>query len=121
VPKTYEIPTVETVTQEQLNDLLVAAVEGGTGYWGTVRNYNYETEDAEVEIAEEAPEGEFIENIDALIWHKVKASDFVKILPRLREIPQHKGQSLSEIMENHDAETGDCAMQFLLFGEIKYG
>lgn len=119
--KTYEITETTVVTQEQLNDLLITAVEGGIDYWSHVRNYKWENvEDVSVEIGtyddNDAPfEGDFV---------TVKASDLVKILHRLREFPIYpleKGASIASHLENMDIETGDTAVQLLMFGEVIFG
>lgn len=122
MPKTFEVETKSTITQQQLNDLLVTAVEGGVGYWSYVRNYRWEglddeNEDFSVEVCEFDDEtgdetGDYV---------AVKASDFIKVIGRLQEFPVYKNMSLESILGDADAVTGDIAMQLLLFGDVIYG
>jgi hypothetical protein len=115
--KTYEFNVVQkvVVTQENLNDLLVTAVEGGIDYWAFTRNYRLNDANISVDIME----------IDAekRRWITVKASDLVSILHRLREFelyPMKKGAPVEEYIENMDANVADVAVQLLLFGKEKY-
>lgn len=113
----FEVPDTATVTLESLNDLLITAIEQGTGYWAEIRNYRHENRDiVTVDIRENDQQS--AENPG---WHRISSLDLLNILPRLREIGQHKGMTIPEILENHDAETADCAVQFVIFGSITYG
>jgi len=115
--KTVEVPSIETISMQSIVDLFTTAVEQGIGYWAVVRKYKWSgLENPFVELKEDDQIG-----AERPGWMRLTAEDLIPILPRLREIGQHKGMSISEIMENQDAETADCAFQFALFGEIVYG
>ena len=106
------------VTQEELNDILTAAVEGGTGYWAEVRNYKWENVPVvTVELRE-------TDRLSAVKpgWHFVSAMDILAVLPQIAENSgQASGWNIREIVENHDAEIADIAVQLVLFGEVIYG
>ena len=114
----YSVVSVSTVTLEQLNDMLITAVEGGIGYWSEVRNYeweeSYDNHDIPVTV-------EIRENGEKK-WHKVSAEDLLRVVPRISSVSgQASGWNLEEVMDNCDADIADIAVQLLLFDKVVYG
>lgn len=112
--------TIAELEDDYFNDLIITAVEGGTGYWAVVQNYDWQTrEDVDktkpvtVEFMEEDeyPNGE---------WHKLSGDD-PKWRTAVRKAAKDRGKSLHAFMIDHDAEYADIAVQFWMFGKLVYG
>lgn len=121
VSNVFEVVEISEVTLQDLNDILMAAVEGGTGYWAEVRDYRHNgganQDQTTVEFREEDQE-----SAEKPGWHRVSAMDLLAILP---EIHKHSNQAatwnVAEIVENHDGEIADIAVQLVIFGQVIYG
>jgi hypothetical protein len=113
----FEVVDITKVTLENLNDLLITAVEGGTNYWAEVRNYDHKSDIVTVEFREDDQQ-----SAEKPGWHAVSAMDMLRILPEIRK---HSGQAkdwnITEIIENCDGEIADIAVQLAIFGEVVYG
>lgn len=114
----FEIPDTAKVTLEELNDILTAAVEGGAGYWAQVRRYRWQNRPI---VSVEFREREY-ESAEKPGWHEVNSLDLLPILPKIKDHSgQANGWNIREIVENHDAEIADIAVQLVIFGEVIYG
>lgn len=101
-------------------DLFIAAVEGGIGYWSEVKNYQWSSHDfadtspdddyACVTVVEQETDTETFVDSRSEVWHNAVA-----------KAAEYKGQSLRGFHEDHDADSGDIAMQYAVLGEIVYG
>jgi hypothetical protein len=117
----------ETSRQQLLADILIGAVEGGTGYWATVSAYHHSGAPAgtsatlhEIEPGDdEHPKGREVttETIEAGI-HKI-LDPYFRICTHLRAAitHAHRQGDAGAI----DAEAADAIVQAGLFGEIVYG
>jgi hypothetical protein len=115
--RTFEVASTETVTLEQLNDLLITAVEGGIGYWSQVDKWGPENYDADIVFAR-------LREIGEKHWREIRSTDFVAILPRLTQESgqvRDAGWTINETLENADAEIADIAVQLVIFGKVVYG
>ena len=130
---TYAIPTVANVTQQQVDDLLCTAFEGGISYWCS---------DAEVLLngseVDEYPEGvtwafetltrgytirltdreSAYENEDEPDRYVLTLEDFLK---GIRMAAAHHRQSVDTFLEEQDADSADSAVQFAIFDKLVYG
>ena len=118
---TYPVPSTTTVTQQQVDDLLCAAFEGGISYW---------CDSAEVDGAG-LPEGAKYKS-DALtrgarIRLHISDDDEVvsltlsKFLEGIARAAAHYRASVDDFLEDHDADSADAAVQYAVFGELVYG
>lgn len=113
--------SLDEAVSKGLNDLLITAVEGGTGYWGQVRKYNWRFYDADprnpvtVEIQEEEDGGERPGE-----WIKVVGND-PEWKVAAEKAAMLRKESLYGFLEDHDAESADLAMQYFCFGKVIYG
>lgn len=115
---TFEVTDTATVSLQDLNDLLTTAVEGGVNYWAECRNYRWQNRPiTSVEIREDDQD-----SAEKPGWHEVNALDLLPILSKIsRNSNQAKGWTVGEIIENHDAEIADIALQLVVFGKVIYG
>lgn len=114
------------VSEEMIEDTLVSAFEGGSGYWCCFLRFrnrkqprkepylpSYITtplsEDGVLVLSDEE-EGVILE------LNRKKILKGIKIMAE--KYPKHFGDMISN---NGDATTGDVFLQCALFGEIKYG
>ena len=111
--------SISDLEHNYANDIIIAAVEGGTGYWAVVQNYNWKSADNDpsadvwVQFMEEEdyPNGK---------WRTLRAND-PKWMTALRNAAKHFGKSLHAFMIDHDADYADVAVQLWMFGEVRYG
>lgn len=115
--KVFEVPSTAKVTMDDLNDIFICAIEQGVGYWAFVRNYEWDREIATAEIKEQVASTD-----EKPRWKSVSAMDILEVLPIIKDHSgQAKGWNVNEIVENHDADIADIAMQLVVFGEVIYG
>ena len=117
---TYTIPSTAVITQEQVDDLLCSAFEGGITYWC-----------GRAEVMGEWPEGatyahETLTRGSRIILHDMEAGDTCgltldKFLSGITQAAALRGMSVERFVDDHDAETADLAVQFAVFGEVVYG
>ena len=121
IVKTFDI------TEQQMQDLLVTAFEGGINYWCdrieiTVMPPKTNSEDHDKFMASQVIakdgivelHGEDLEEITLLTRDKMltgisKAMDWGNFA------------NIEELMNNHDAETADVIVQYAIFDEIIFG
>ena len=99
-----------SVSEENLKDLLVTAVEGGINYWAMVRKYDPDAGSVVVIEIESSGEGAPIKRLVT----------FADLREPLKRLAAQLGQSPEELFENHDAATADALVQMVLFGEVIY-
>ena len=113
--------------EEFLADLLITAVEGGTGYWAQVSNYSHSpAATAHVTLHEYHEEDD-----DGVVpLHEVDLESIEKGLKLyLTFLEGRSDATYREYMAadwandagDFDAEDADVIVQFAIFGEIKYG
>ncbi len=109
-------------------DLFTAAIEGGINYWAAVDNYRWQSagvsalrfdeypkpdpadDYAYATIIEEETGVETFVDSRSEVWHNAVA-----------KAAEYRGLSVGAFFEDHDADSGDLAMQFAVLGEITYG
>jgi hypothetical protein len=126
-----EITQKHEFSDEDISDLLVTALEGGINYWcrkaQKIRN----------------DDGTFV-GVSAEDQSKVKyASDLIALGGKLKlydiededeswelDLPmmlngiklycEDRDESLTDLLDNHDADTADAIVQFALFGKLEF-
>jgi len=119
--KTFEVNVTNkyNFTEENINDLMCSALEGGINYWcdkvkmiGTIEG---------VDIA-----SDFIAKDGKLKIYFDGESDVLtleKFLDGINNTIKNLGTNFTDaedFMNNHDADTADMIIQFALFNEIVY-
>ena len=100
-----------SVTEEDLKNLLITAVEGGIRYWAEVKNYDYKK--GTVTVREEGGS-----------WIKVTTATIAKGLRLCSKMPADEGGwAFSMWLRDRigDAQAADNIFQFGVLGELKYG
>lgn len=120
------------ISNENINDLMTAALEDGINYWcskvemkkdkiGGYEGVSLEDEET-LEFA-----SEIIGIGGTLVLHDAESSDkwelnkekFLKGLEKTMVWGNY--ESIEELMDNHDTETADVLIQFAVFNEIIFG
>ena len=105
-----------------LSDILITAVEGGTGYWAQCSDYEWSDEHPEttqVRLHEvEADHAEFT------LGHLVTTDSIAEGLSRMaadKKYP-HFAKMVTQALveEDYDAEVADVAVQYAIFGKLVY-
>ena len=107
---TYTIETKQTVTQEQIDDVVTTALEGGITYWCDRATTDVDLGDNY--LSEMLTKGADIKLHDAEEdeWHTLTLGAFIKAL----------GVSSFDF-EQYDALDADLVVQTALFGDVIYG
>ena len=108
------------ITNQEIDDLLVTAFEGGINYWAEkikcpllMYPVTCVSEGATVIITLREPHDE------AGTWEYTLTKG--NVMKGIRRAAEQMGQSTTHFVENHDIEGADIAVQFALFDEIVYG
>lgn len=127
VTKSHEFST------ENINDLICTALEGGINYWcgnaEIVMNADKKTfagvsaeDQSNVHYASEAiGYGGKLTLTDAEDEDESWELDLPKMLKGIKMYCEDRNEPLSELIDNHDADTADSIIQYALFDEIVYG
>lgn len=112
--------------EEFLSDILITAVEGGTGYWAQVSNYNHTpAANAHVtlhEYHEEDDEGIIPQHLVDLDTIEKGLDLYLSFLKDRVDATwrEYMAANLQNDAGDFDAEDADVIVQFAIFGEIKY-
>jgi hypothetical protein len=126
-----EITQKHEFSDEDISDLLVTALEGGINYWcrkaqkvrnddGTFAGVSAEDQ-SKVKYA-----SDLIALGGKLILHDIEDEDesweldLAKMLNGIKLYCEIKNESLTDLIDNHDAETADCIVQLALFGKLEF-
>ena len=109
------------ITNEDINDLVTCALEGGINYW---------CEKAEI-TKQPTEEYEFASDVigigGEITLHDAESDDTwvldkEKFLKGVEKAIEHyEYADVEELIDNHDAETADVIIQFAIFDEIVFG
>lgn len=119
---TYDIPTnaIAKVTQEQVDDLLCAAFEGGITYWcdsaEVIGGFPEEAEWAHEALTRGASIA--LHDFEGEANYILYLDDFLK---GIRMAAEHWKQDVVTFLEEHDADSADAAVQYALFDRLIYG
>ena len=117
-----EISLKIELTDENINDLMVCALEGGINYWVISANAKFVPDNVEYEyLSELISKGGVIELHDSEL-NETYDLNLSKFMNGVKLTCEHfKYCNAEELMEFHDATTADCIIQYGLFSEIVYG
>ena len=110
--KTYKILSSTIVSQEQVDDVLVAAFEGGITYWcAEIRESKPPSEQSTYYSNTLTRDGELeLYVIDERKWYKLTLD---KLLEAFGDMEFD--------FDDYDAGNADAAIQIAVFGEVVYG
>lgn len=113
--KTFEIKTVQVVTQEQIDDVVTTALEGGISYWcdGVRIKEGFEPKEEYKYLSDVLTRGGLLELYDS--------EDDLWLTLDLEYIIKYAGQ-MEFNFEDYDAIDADALIQRAVFeGEVIYG
>lgn len=117
-----------TITPEMVDDILTAAMEGGVDYWTrSVRVIGDVPASVKSTLfpGDEPFTSEMLTKGFDLRWvddeGKAHVLTLRKMKAGIKKASEHFRQTPAVFHEDHDATSGDVAVQFALFGEVVYG
>lgn len=118
-----KIETTIKLSDEDINDLMVCALEGGINYWCNLATAKFVPEGVEYDyLSELISKGGVIELTDAEDVSEKWDLNLSKFLNGVKEVCKIRGfYSGQDLINNHDAEVADMIIQFALFNEIVFG
>lgn len=118
-------------TPENINDLIVCALEGGINYWCGKAEIKMDGEyylgvaphdESKVELASDVIGfGGTLILTDAEDDDEQWELNIEKMLKGIKMYCESNNVQLSELMDIHDADSVDCIVQYALFNEITFG
>ena len=131
------VMTVEhTFTTENINDIIVTALEGGINYWcgsaeivptsnvekfpefeGVIAELNENVQYASDVIGY----GGKLKLVDVEDEEEVWELDIEKVLKGIEMYCKENGIAPNELIDNYDADSADSILQYGLFGELVFG
>jgi len=113
----FKIEIEVTVTEEQMSDIMVTALEGGINYWcGKVIVMDYKLQEGEYK-SDVIGKGGVLKLYDAEsddTWDLTQE----KLLNGIKKYMVEEGfVSMEELIDNHDADVADKIVQYALFNE----
>ena len=113
----FDIAIKKTITQENIDDILATALEGGINYWAVSarpKDKDYKGADYGHEVVSRG--GILIIATEEGEKHELNLENLTKGFQLFAD-----SNSNIDFMEDYDAVTADCIVQLALFGEIVYG
>jgi hypothetical protein len=110
--------------EQMFSDVIITAVEGGTGYWAVASGYHFDGEDrhpASVTLTEQGAHVGYPVTVHgiAAAMYRIAHDRTVKVREDIR---QDVGAALwSPDAADLDADDADAIVQVLIFGELVYG
>jgi hypothetical protein len=119
------------LTASDVDNIMVTAIEGGIGYWARLENDTDEWKDKPENISSAQwathllLQGKFVLFSDSEIFDE-SDPDYVHPPLTLEGLAKgyalnHKKRPWDSSIENGDATTCDCIVQYAIFGELVYG
>lgn len=125
--KSFKIPVTIEVTGQNIENIVITALEGSIGYWCKFLNDTKEYD----EIKQEQPDLCFSEiatamllnNIPLKLYDEEEKKEYDLTLQKLIDGIRlnHENRRWDNDLENMDATTADCIFQYALFGDVIYG
>lgn len=108
--KTYEIKTVKVVTQEQIDDIMSTALEGGITYWCDRAATNFDQEEHYLSDMLTLTKRLELHVTDENKWVVLELDKLLNVLGEMQFN-----------FDDYDALDADAAVQKAVFGEVIYG
>lgn len=112
--------------QQMLSDVVIAAVEGGTGYWAQVSNYRWAEDDsfpASAELTDITEQGGQHFRLDAVsvcnAMYRIANDYEFSVRGEIRKLVWYA--LATNDASNIDADVADVLAQAVAFGKIVYG
>ena len=132
--KTFEVKMEQkhNFSIEDINDLVVTALEGGINYWCRSAKIKMDADDNFFGVpAEDQDKVKYASDVigygGVLILTDIEDPnekwelDVEKMLKGIKMQCENTGIALSELMDNYDAGDADCIVQYAVMNEIVFG
>lgn len=122
---TYEVTVIYTLNEQDMEDIIVTALEGGIGYWAKLDNTQAEwaekpakmpTAEYAWQILRNGGELHFIDEEDDGTEYQFNLTDLLYGIESSIEAGEWHGDIVSL-----DASLADMIIQYAVFGEVVYG
>lgn len=126
--KEFEYTVIKKVTEEQIKDVLIDGIESGIGYWAMLHNdteefdkYYKETDLATSEIiAEILFKGGAVKITDIEEDEEPKYDlTLERVLVGIQKNAEERPWDCD--LDNYDAATADCIIQYAIFDDVIFG
>lgn len=115
--------------EQMFSDVIITAVEGGTGYWAAATGYSYSEDDsfpASVTLTENDAHSARLHRSYPLTIHGIAAAMYRIVYdPTVNVNSRIKGSVTTALMmpahADLDTDDADAIVQVLIFGDIVYG
>ena len=115
-----------SISQEQIDDLMATALEGGINYWceeAIIRTYPDDVDPLTTELytSDMISRGGVLHiiDVDAEDAYELTLENFIEGV-KLEILNNPSLSSVEDLMDNYDAETADSIVQYALFGELRF-
>lgn len=121
-----EITTSHKFSDEDINDLMVTALEGGINYWcgkARIKEGSISAEEREkIKYTSDAISvGGVLELTDVEDPSEIWELTHEKLLKGIKMHCTKANIAPADLMDNHDAGDADCIVQYALFDKIEFG
>jgi hypothetical protein len=126
-----EITLSHEFSTQDINDLVVTALEGGINYWCGKAVINKDRDGKIIGVSDEDQEkvnyaSDVIGYGGSLTLHDAESSDKWKLtrdsmLKGIKMFCEDRCTDPAELIDNHDAGDADSIVQYALFDELVYG
>jgi hypothetical protein len=118
----FKMIAAADITDEDIDNILVCALEGGINYWcreAIVAHRDYRGADYASHVVSKG--GTLILHLDEPEDGPPQPLNRDNIIKGIAMAAEHKKQSIIMFLENHDAGDADAAVQFAVFDKLIYG
>jgi hypothetical protein len=126
-----EIKQSHEFSQEDINDIVVTALEGGINYWCGRAKMKLNPDKTYFGVSAEDQENvkyasDIISLGGTLVLHDAESEDkweldAEKLLKGIAMYCENHNYALSELMDGYDADTADAIVQYAVFNELTFG
>lgn len=124
---TIEYTAFYSLTQQEIDDLLVTAFEGGITYW--CRNIKVNKWPEGARYASDVPSRggvltiaiDEVDDLGDVVEYQLTLDDVIRGIKMFCESRMLHPETLFGDFGDYDAIDADCIVQFAVFGEIVYG
>lgn len=120
---TFDLNIKCTLTQQDVDDLMVIALEGGINYWcgEAVVVEEVSEKHADILVSEALSRDYTIRLVDLENPNDIWNLTLEKLIEGIKQYMIEYGiNSIEDLMDNHDAETADTIIQYALFDELVF-
>lgn len=116
-----KIETTYDLTQQDVDDLMSTALEGGINYWCRKATVKGNISDFKVEFSSDV-----ISQGGTLILHDAESNDkwelnLEKLVNGIKMFCQKKNKSVEDLINDFDAFDVDAVIQYGIFGKLVFG